>query len=139
MLSGRPLFSMTPEQLAYFQAHLNQKKLEIQALQRIADLLERAITLVDQLLTQSQNTPGPRYMATAKEFKTFDWGAIGAEILRRDRDQLPDLVKWKDQIYSRRAKPDQDGNIWFSRSLGNGEYDVLIRFVEPPRSKRLDF
>lgn len=91
------------------------------------------------MLEQSQNTPGPRYMATAKEFKGFDWGAIGAEILRRSSDQLPDLIKCKGQIYQRRAKPDQDGNIWFSRSLGNGEYDVLIRFVEPPRSKRLDF
>lgn len=130
---------MTDEQFrAYFQAHFNQKKLEIQALQRIAELLERAICLMDQALAQNQSG-GPRYMATAGEFKNFDWGAIGAEILRRDRDQFPDLIKCKGQIYQRRAKPDQDGNIWFSRSLGNGEYDVLIRFVEPPKSKRLDF
>lgn len=128
---------MTPEQFQAFQAYLNLQKLENEALQRIADLLERAICLMDQVLAQSSS--GPRYMATAKEYPTFNWGAIGAEILRRDRDQLPDLIKWREQIYARRAKPDQDGNIWFSRSLGNGEYDVLIRFVEPPKSKRLDF
>lgn len=127
---------MTHEQ---FQAYVNLQRLNIETLQRIADLLERAICLMDQALAQSQNTPGPRYMATAKEFRDFDWGSIGAEILRRDRDQLPDLVKCKGQIYQRRAKPDQDGNVWFSRSLGGGEYDVLIRFVEPPKSKRLDF
>lgn len=131
---------MTPEQFAaYFQAHLNQKKLEIQALQRMAELLERAICLMDQVLATSPSKLGARYMATAGEFKGFDWGSIGAAVLRYDAFGLPDLVRCRDQIYQRRAKPDQDGNVWFSRSLGNGEYDVLIRFVEPPRSKRLDF
>lgn len=128
---------MTPEQ---FQTHLlEMTSLQTQALHRVAYLLERAIFAIDQILEQSPSGPGPRYMATAKEYPSFDWGAIGAEILRRDRDQLPDLIKCKGQIYQRRAKPDQDGNVWFSRSLGGGEYDVLIRFVEPPRSKRLDF
>lgn len=128
---------MTPEQ---FKLHLEMTRLQTEALHRCTYLLERAIFAIDQMLALTQHSgPGPRYMATAQEFKGFDWGAIGAAVLRYDKDGLPDLVRCRDQIYQRRAKPDQDGNVWFSRSLGNGEYDVLIRFVEPPRSKRLDF
>lgn len=102
-----------------------------QLLERIALGLEKS---ADTLMEKS----GPRYMGTVNEFKDFDWGSIGATILRRDRDNLPDLVKWKDQIYTRRAKTDQDSNVWFSRHLSEGQYDVLIRFIDPPKSKRLD-
>ncbi len=101
-------------------------------------LLERIASAVELLASASASKAGPRYMKTVDEFPNFNWLSIGAEVMRRDKDRLPDLIKWKEQIYQRRAKNDQDGNVWFSRSLGNKEYDVLIRFIEPPKSKRLD-
>ena len=30
-------------------------------------------------------------MRKATEYKNFDWDAVGVEILRRDKDDLPDL------------------------------------------------
>ena len=81
---------------------------------------------------------GSRYMRTIDEFKSFDWASIGASIVRRDKDGLPDVVRYKERIYQRRAKPDQDNNVWFSCSLGEGTYDKLITFLDPGKSKRLD-
>lgn len=100
-----------------------------QLLERIAIAVEKAA---------DSNTKGARFMRKATEYKSFNWDAIGAEVIRRDRDDLPDLVKWKELIYTRRAKSEQDGNIWFSRHVCDKEYDVLIRFIEPQKSKRLD-
>lgn len=100
-----------------------------QLLERIAIATEKAA---------DNDIKGARFMRTAAEYKIFNWGSIGAEVLRRDRDELPDLVKWKELIYTRRAKSEQDGNIWFSRHVSDKEYDVLIRFIEPQKSKRLD-
>ncbi len=101
-------------------------------------LLERiAIALENQAdATPAKN--GSRYIRTINEFKSFEWSSIGAAVLRRDQDGLPDVVRWGERIYQRRAKPEQDNNVWFSCSLGEGEYDKLITFLEPGKSKRLN-
>lgn len=101
-------------------------------------LLERIATTLEKQPEATVTQKGSRYMRTIDEFKSFDWSSIGATILRSDKDGLPDVVRWGERIYKRRAKPDQDNNVWFSCSLGEGAYDKLITFLYPGKSKRLD-
>lgn len=101
-------------------------------------LLERIATTLEKQPEATVTQKGSRYMRTIDEFKSFDWSSIGATILRSDKDGLPDVVRWGERIYKRRAKPDQDNNVWFSCSLGEGAYDKLITFLDPGKSKRLD-
>jgi len=64
-------------------------------------------------------------------FYEFDWGAIGASVLEKDRHGAT-LVSWAGRVYQRRS-PANKFEIWFSRSTGKGDdgsisYERLITF-----------
>jgi hypothetical protein len=77
----------------------------------------------------------PDLVYPLSRFVGFDWGAIGATVLERDRSGAT-LVSWGGRVYARRSPSNKfDAAIWFSRSVGKGSdgstsYERLITFKQ---------
>jgi hypothetical protein len=102
------------------------------ALESIADSLR---------VLAGANQKGARHTRPLAQFKTFDWSTIGAAVDKSDRYGTA-VVTCNGQIYTRKSKPEFGDDVWFSRSLGKGEdgrsqYDVLIKFLAPPKVRSL--
>lgn len=100
--------------------HLYQQQSQmIQLLQGI-DRSLGAIALASQ--------PVPNLTRPLSEFKTFDWGSIGAIVVQSDNDG-PTIISYQGREYRRRS-PENKFNpaIWFSRKEGE-LYVRLISFT----------
>jgi hypothetical protein len=110
---------------------------EIAPIKRIAIALERIATALEQRQDDGKDL---NYFAPIEEFKTFDWGKIGAVVVKSDQYGAavvgihPDesWQQWKEYI---RRSPDNayDTAIFFSRCVGKDEdgknkYERLITF-----------
>lgn len=120
---------MTPEQTDFCLKIEHRKML---ALESIAASL--------QTLASAQQK-GAQHTRLISQFKTFDWSSIKATIDKSDQYGAA-VVECGRHIYTRRSKLDFGDDIWFSRSLGKGEdgrsqYDVLIKFLAPPKVRSL--
>jgi len=87
---------------------------------------------------QAVPTAGPNYQRQLKEYPTFDWSSIGAEVVAHDRNGAT-IVKWREYEYIRRRHADYDRSIWFSRNTGETDendrriYARLITFSDKPK------
>ena len=120
---------MTPEQTDLWLEIEHRKML---ALESIAASL--------QTMAGAQQK-GARHTRPITQFKTFDWSSINAMVDKSDRYGAA-VVHCGGHIYTRKSKPDFGDDVWFSRSLGKGEdgrsqYDVLIKFIAPPKVRSL--
>jgi hypothetical protein len=74
-----------------------------------------------------------RFTEPLSAYKTFDWVALGAEVVREDRSG-PMIVRWSGATYTRRTYAKNGPDIWFSRLIGTpagGDksiYEILIKF-----------
>lgn len=81
---------------------------------------------------------GPNFQRALPEYPTFDWEAIGAEIVKWDRHGAT-VVKWQGLEFFRRRHTDYDASVWFSRYTGQKDendrkvYARLITFSDRPR------
>lgn len=79
------------------------------------------------------SSPAPNYQRQLNEYQNFDWGSIGAMILKQDEDGVS-AVEWNGQVFVRRSPNNKyDAAIWFSRCTGkdadgNNRYVRLISF-----------
>lgn len=107
--------------------------LELQWLQRNTMALEaiRDTLTVIRLQLMAEHTPN--YQHDLKAFSRFDWLAIGATVMERDRYGVS-AVSWGGHEYKRRSPQNKFGEaIWFSRCTGKddrgeNEYKRLITF-----------
>jgi hypothetical protein len=111
--------------------------LEIQHRQMIA--LESIAASLQTMAGAQQK--GARHTRPIAQFKGFDWSSINATVDKSDRYGAA-VVHCNGHIYTRKSKPDFGDDVWFSRSLGKGEdgrsqYDVLIKFIAPPKVRSL--
>jgi hypothetical protein len=107
----------------------------------VTDLLLKILKQTERIAIalESQETKPPQWHKPIAEFKNFDWTAIGAKVLKSDRDGAA-VVEWKSREYIRRSPENKFGAaIYFSRSIGldpttgKAVYERLITF-KPPAS-----
>lgn len=136
-----------------FQTYQNYQKLEIQALQRIADALER-VTLVSETTNQaliaiasaleqiigSAGQKAPNYQQSLENWTLFDWASIGATVERTDAHGVA-VVSWRGLQFIRRSPLNKfSESVWFSRcigkdSSGENQYERLITFKRLPQAE----
>lgn len=103
---------------------------EIDPLERIAIALERIADLLEQHQPEAKAL---NFTASMENFKTFDWGRIGATIERSDEYGAA-IVSYKGYEYSRRSPENSyTPAIYFSRCIGKdlmgkNKYERLITF-----------
>lgn len=100
-------------------------------MQRQNALLERIATSLERM---APDGGAPNIQKNIEEFRSFDWGSIGAKVVQSD-SHGPATVEHGGKIYTRRSPQNKyDAAIWFSRSTGekDGEgrtiYERLISF-----------
>ena len=113
-------------------------------MQAVLTELERINATLDimakSLVNGHGNGPsaGPNFQRALPEYPTFDWEAIGAEIVKWDRHGAT-VVKWQGLEFFSRRHTDYDASIWFSRYTGHKDendrkvYARLITFSDRPR------
>jgi len=112
-------------------------------LQIIAESLQGIDASLRQMALASN--PAPNYQRSLNEYRSFDWGSIGAAVLKEDKDGVS-VVEWNNQVFTRRSPNNKfDAAVWFSRCVGkdaenNNRYVRLITFkaasdAEPISSK----
>ena len=100
-------------------------------LQTIAECLIGIDASLRQMALASN--PAPNYQRQLNEYQGFDWGSIGAAILKEDDDGVS-VVEWNGQVFTRRSPNNKfDAAVWFSRCAGkdadgNNRYVRLISF-----------
>ncbi|MBP0021248.1 MAG: hypothetical protein J7647_27300 [Cyanobacteria bacterium SBLK] len=110
---------MTPDQINLL--------LDLQLRQTVA--LEK----IAAFLTTQQPESVPDIQEDIANFATYNWEAIGAEVLQRDQYGVA-AVAWRGKQFYRRSPQNAFGAaIWFSRCIGKDEsgknkYERLIRF-----------
>ena len=109
----------------------NQQTGEMDSLERIAIALER----IADCLEAQQQPHAPNFSANIEEFKSFDWGSIGATVDKTDQYGAA-IVSYRGKQYLRRS-PNNNFSpaIYFSRGLGKDEsgknlYERLITFKQ---------
>lgn len=112
------------------------------------ELLERFVNGVERLAAAletiaSANAPeSPDHRFPLKAYPNFDWSAIGAEPIARDKSG-PLVVKWNGFTFVRRFAdtPKYGKAIMFSRNAGRGEdgneYHSLVKFSDNMALERL--
>jgi hypothetical protein len=113
---------MTPEQ--------TETWLKIQYRQMIA--LEKISEALDRI---APNT-APNHIRSIKDFRTFNWASIKAEVIAED-DAGATVVKWNERQFLRRSPQNKfQEAIWFSQCTGkegeNNIYERLITFKQLP-------
>lgn len=96
----------------------------------------KAQTALMQVIAQQLmiNAPAsPKYRRPLREYPTFDWSIIGAEVVARDNQGVSE-VEWMSHRFTRRSAAGKFGKaIWFSRAIGQSEdgteYALLIKFA----------
>lgn len=117
---------MTPQE---FQTYLNHQRLEIEAINRIADVLEQIALAMQPMLPAK----APDVVFDLASWASFDWSDINATIVERDASG-PTVVSWRGQLYFRRSPSNKFAPaIWFSRCIGKDEkgentYERLCTF-----------
>ncbi|PSF33871.1 hypothetical protein C7H19_19295 [Aphanothece hegewaldii CCALA 016] len=106
-----------------FQQWLKLQERQVAALEKIAIALDRL----------APEKPAPNYKQSLKNFPTFDWSSIDAEVEKMDRYGAA-IVIWNNQRYVRRSPENSYGAaIFFTRCVGKDEtgknkYERLITF-----------
>jgi len=106
-------------------------------LQMIAESLQ-GVELHLREMSISSN-PAPNYRRPLSDYCDFDWGSIGAIVLKEDKDGAT-VVEWNGQVFTRRSPNNSfETAIWFSRSVGKdsdgkNKYLRLITFKPPSDS-----
>jgi len=90
------------------------------------DLLESINAKLESQVT------APNLERSLKDYAEFDWSAIQAQVVERDR-YGPAIVEWNGRQFKRRSPENKFGAaIWFSRALGKDgdkvQYERLITF-----------
>lgn len=116
-----------------FEQLMNALRVLYQELHAIRQLLEQRAAEVEGELGAPKRAPNFKRPLTA--YPSFDWAAIGAEIISADEHGAVEVL-WQDEVYVRRTKEKFGPDIWFSRGSGQNEdgktsYDRLITFVAP--------
>lgn len=107
-------------------------------MEEIIPLLER-IAIALERMAPRESAPNLVYDMT--EWKSYDWSALGATVLVRDKDG-PAIVEWGGNRYTRRSPNNGWGAaVFYSRCIGTDEtgkklYDRLIAFKELPKNAK---
>lgn len=149
---------MTPEQITALAAERDELQKQIAALQQ--DRCERLIiafgkrmtaqtevlqdiALSLQQLVLAGQPAAPNYKRDISAFPTFDWGSIGAEVVREDQDGVAE-VSYNGRFFTRRSAANKfEPAIWFSAAMGgkdadgNPKYVRLITFKAPAEAEAL--
>jgi ssDNA-binding DdrB-like protein len=108
-----------------------------QTLQMIAESLQ-GVELNLREMSISSN-PAPNYRRPLSDYQDFDWGVIGAIIIKEDEDGATE-VEWNGQVFTRRSAENHfDAAVWYSRCVGKdsdgkNKYLRLITFKPPTES-----
>jgi hypothetical protein len=106
-------------------------------LQMIAESLQ-GVELHLREMSISSN-PAPNYRRPLSDYQDFDWGTIGAIVLKEDKDGATE-VEWNGQVFTRRSAENHfDAAVWYSRCVGKdsdgkNKYLRLISFKPPTES-----
>jgi hypothetical protein len=106
-------------------------KLLIDIMQAMAVSLQTIESHLRQIAVSSNTVPN--YQRLLSEYPHFDWGSIGATVLKTDVDGATS-VEWNGQVFTRRSPSNKfDAAVWFSRCIGkdadgNNRYARLITF-----------
>jgi len=100
-------------------------------LQMIAESLQGVELHLHEMSISSN--PAPNYRRPLSDYQDFDWGIIGATVLKEDKDGATEVV-WNGQVFTRRS-PDNnfDAAVFYSRCVGKdsdgkNKYLRLITF-----------
>lgn len=105
--------------------------------QAMIDLLEKnnelLQTILEQLLNMTESAalslPAPDYRVDIKQFQSFKWDAIGAEIVQEDEDGVA-TVSWRGKLYLRRSAQ----NKFSAPRFGSADLRVKTKMVKTPMS-----
>ena len=106
-----------------FQTWIHLMTRQTEALEKIAQLLERALP----------RQPAPNHRAILEQFHEFDWSSINAQVEMKDQFGVATVI-WQGDRYKRRSPSNSYGAvIYFSRCVGkdeqgNNHYERLITF-----------
>lgn len=93
----------------------------IRQLTRIADALER--------VANGGEPTSPDMRRPIEEYKTFDWGAIGASVVNADADGAT-MVEYAGTLWTRRSPVNKfEPAIWFSRANGK-DADGAVKYLK---------
>jgi hypothetical protein len=100
--------------------------------ERIANALERIADALEKMSSDPDSAGRPKYQRPLSEFPTFDWGSIGAEVLKSDQYGAA-IVSRRGKEYYRRSHDTYGADVWFARGNGKRQdgktnYDWLIKF-----------
>ncbi|HEX5080663.1 MAG TPA: single-stranded DNA-binding protein, partial [Blastocatellia bacterium] len=85
-------------------------------LRMIAESLQGVEAHLRQMAISSN--PAPNYRRPLSEYQDFDWGTIGAIVLKEDNDGATE-VEWNCQVFTRRSPENHfDSAVWYSRCVG---------------------
>ena len=100
---------------------------ELQWLQRNTMALEAIRDILHCIRLQLMaDRPPPDYQYDLARFPNFNWNAIGATVVERDRYGAA-AVAWGGHTYTQRAPQNKFADaIWFSRCTGKGEDGVNV-------------
>ena len=91
---------------------------------QLAAALERQNQLLERIAIALERLPAavaPNYQAPLETFPSYDWSAIGAEVMEQDADG-PTVVTVNGVQYTRQTTPDPSSPaLWFSRCLDHDE------------------
>ncbi len=88
--------------------------------QAIVNLLGAIVAQESRIATAleiliSAQVPAPNYKRQLSEYRAFDWGDIGAQVVASDAHG-PTKVEWNGRIFTRRNSDDKKKGqaVWFS-------------------------
>lgn len=108
-------------------------------LERIAVGQERLVEALYQVASYLA-PKAPNYRHTLAEWAGFDWGEIGAEVVKSDADGVA-VVRWGGYLWTRRAPDNKFGEaVWYSRPEGKNadgsvNYVRLVTFQKPTETE----